>query len=151
MRRLISFAVLMTGLACMLCCAAPKDEYPATPSGVAERFFKLYYSGDIKVADYIKFDGVFLSELAMTPESARNKTLPEELKKVKIKGDIKVKILSERIEYDDLYFFTDVAYVSGKVNDKEEYVTLYKDKNNGQWKVDITDKWANDWFDGMMY
>lgn len=87
----------------------------------------------------------------MTPESARNKTLPEELKKVKIKGDIKVKILSERIEYDDLNFFTDVAYVQGKVNDKEEYVTLYKDKNNDRWKVDITDKWANDWFDGMMY
>lgn len=151
MRRLVSLLVSMTALACMLCCAAPKDEYPATPSGVAERFFKLYYSGDIKVADYIKFDGVFLSELAMTAESARNKTLPEELKKVKKSGEIKVKILSERIEYDDLNFFTDVAYVQGKVNDKEEYVTLYKDKKNGQWKVDITDKWANDWFDGMMY
>ena len=44
-----------------------------------------------------------------------------------------------------------MAYVQGKVNDKEEYVTLYKDKNNDRWKVDITDKWANDWFDGMMY
>lgn len=150
MKRFISILFALTCLACLLCCATPKEEYPATPSGVAEQFFKLYYSGDIKVADYIKFDGAFLSELAMTAESARKEVLPAELKKAKMSGDIKVKILSERREFDDLYFNTDVAYVTGKINDKEEVVTIYKEKN-GQWKVDITDKWANDWFDGMMY
>lgn len=142
-------AVSITALVCLFCCGTPKETYPATPSGVAEQFFKLYYAGDIKVTDYIKFDGIYISELAMTPERARNEVLPDELKKIKITGTINVKILSERIEFDDLSN-SDVAYVKGKVNDKEEILALYKD-DKGLWKVDITVKWADDWFDGMMY
>lgn len=113
------------------------------------KFMQLYSAGDPAAAEYVEFSGIYIVELAMTPERARSKYFPEELAKWKKKGPMKVSAISERIEEDPIYA-SQVAYVKLKVGNEDTYLTLFPSEGK-KWKVDITVLWADEWYDGQIY
>lgn len=129
------------------CSAQTKEAYPSAPKEVALKFMELYSAGDPAAAKYVAFDGIYITELAMTAERAKTEAFPKELAKQKKNAPVKVAALSERIEEQSAY--GTVAYVEMKVGSKKQYLTLVP--RDGKWKVDITVKWADDWFDGQIY
>lgn len=152
MKKLFAIIMLFTATATTACNSQNQaQEYPSTPKEVAQKFMELYTAGNPAAAEYVKFDGRYIMELALTPEIARKERFPEELAKQKSKAPVKVECISERITTDEDNGNPDlpVAYVKCKVNNDSEYLTLYQAE--GQWKVDITVKWADDWFDGQIY
>lgn len=145
---ILAFAVMLA-LGIAACGTGQSGAYPKTPKEVAQRFMELYTAGDDAAADYVLFDGRNLLELAMTADAARTKTFPEELAKQKERGPVKVECVSERITTDEENGNPnlEVAYVECRVGDRTEYLMLVP--VDGLWKVEITVKWAGEWFDGM--
>lgn len=143
--------VLLLFVSITASCCQNTSEYPSVPKEVAQKFMEHYMAGNDAAAEYVKFDGIYIAELAMTPENARNERFPQELAKQKKNDPVKIECISELITTDEDNGNPDisVAYVECKVNGQSEFLTLYQDDD--RWKVDITVKWANDWFDGQIY
>lgn len=131
------------------CYSQTKGAYPSTPKEVALKFMQLYSAGDAAAAGYVEFSGIYITELAMTPERAEKEVFPEELAKQKKKAPVKITTVSERIDEQSEYG-SPAAYVKLKVGNGETYLTLFR-RDGNKWKVDITVLWANEWYDGQIY
>lgn len=128
-----------------------KDGGIQDAQNTAIKFLELYNVGDSGAAEYVNFDGIYLMELALTAERARTEEFPKELSANKGKAKPTVTVVSERVVSGDEIGSPNrtLSYVTCQIDDKTETLLLYE--VDGVWKVDITDKWANDWFDGMIY
>jgi len=153
MKKIIAIAALLAcvGLtACGIKRGSASTEYPQTPKEVAQRFMELYTAGDEAAAEYVLFDGRYIVDLSITPEIARTKYFPKELSKCKQAEVGKIECVSERIVPDEESADPNaqVAYVVCEVDGTPEYLALFQ--VDGLWKVDITNKWVNEWFDGQI-
>lgn len=142
----------LAALALTACGSRQKaSDYPSTPKEVACKFLEYYNTGDERAAEYVLFDGIYLPQLAMTAETARTEHFPKELAQRKGHAPVTVECVSERITTDEDNGNPNVtvAYVGCKVDETTEYLKLCP--VDGLWKVDITEKWAYDWFDGQIF
>lgn len=152
MKRIIPIALSLAAVVLTACGSRQKaSDYPSTPKEVACKFLEYYNTGDERAAEYVLFDGENLPYLAMTAETARTEHFPKELAKMRGQAPVQVEYVSERITTDEDCGNPDVtvAYVECKVNGASEYLKLCP--VDGLWKVDITVKWADDWFDGQIF
>lgn len=152
MKKILIAMLPLAAVALTACASRQKAaDYPATPKEVACKFLEYYNTGDERAAEYVLFDGIYLLELAMTAETARTEHFPKELAQRKGHAPVTVESVSERIGPDEEGGNpgVDVAYVQCKVDGLSEYLKLCEVE--GRWKVDITVKWADDWFDGQIF
>lgn len=120
-------------------------------AGSAKNFLELYNTGDIAAAKYVNFNGIYLVDIAMTEEIAKSK-FSEMLAEAKGNETPSVEVTEIRLVDDGrevgLRESDRIAYVYCKVNGTTEVLLFYQ--VDGKWKIDITFKWLNDWFDGRI-
>lgn len=141
----------------LLCVSSVVSCFAQTPekeiAKAAKSFCEGYYTGDMAVEKYVNFNGYYLGDIGVMTEEQAKETFSEEIAKFKGKEKPSVEVVKVEIygsgEEIGMFINQPVAVALCNIDRKEEALLFYQ--VDGQWKIDITNKWAYDWFDGQIY
>ena len=134
-------AILLSAALMMVLAAKPaaaQNEYPDNVKDVAVAYAKAFFSGDKAAAQYVKWDGFYVLDMATTAAALEKETFPEELKKNAGKKPTVTFVKTNPGDFDDQ------MYAVLKVGSNQVFLLLTP--VDGKWKVDFSA-----WYFGTYY